>query len=97
MYCTIVLTKHLIIAEFICNDNAQCNGHGDCDDGQCNCESEWNVKPDCSGNIHCNTVILCDTLIPKIMSIFASWKKLHGTLLIENHDSGNCITQGLGV
>ena len=72
MYCTTVLPKHLIFAEFICNDNAQCNGHGDCDDGQCNCESDWNVKPDCSGNIHYNTVILGDTPISNIMSILGS-------------------------
>ena len=51
MYCTIVLTKHLIIAEFICNDNAQCNGHGDCNDGQCDCDSDWSSQVDCSGNI----------------------------------------------
>ena len=48
---TIVLTKHLIFAEFICNDNAQCNGHGDCNDEQCDCDSDWSSQVDCSGNI----------------------------------------------
>ena len=46
-----MLTKHLIFAEFICNDNAQCNGHGDCNDGQCDCDSDWSSHVDCSGNI----------------------------------------------
>ena len=51
LYCTIVLTKHLIFAEFICNNNAQCNGHGDCNDEQCDCDSDWSSQVDCSGNI----------------------------------------------
>ena len=45
------MTKHLIFAEFICNDNAQCNGHGDCNDEQCDCDSDWSSQVDCSGNI----------------------------------------------
>ena len=48
---TIVLTKHLTFAEFICYDNAQCNGHGDCNDEQCDCDSDWSSQVDCSGNI----------------------------------------------
>ena len=51
IYCTLVLAKHLIFAEFICNDNAQCNGHGDCNDEQCDCDNDWSSQPDCSGNI----------------------------------------------
>ena len=40
-------------AEFFCANEAQCNGHGDCDieGGQCNCDNDWNALPDCSGNI----------------------------------------------
>ena len=40
-------------AEFFCANDAQCNGHGDCDieGGQCNCDNDWNALPDCSGNI----------------------------------------------
>ena len=51
LYCTIVLTKHLIFAEFVCNNNAQCNGHGECKDEQCDCDSDWSSQVDCSGNI----------------------------------------------
>ena len=45
-----VFPKHLIFAEFICNDNAQCNGHGDCNDEQCDCDSDWSSQVDCSGS-----------------------------------------------
>ena len=44
-------TKQLIFAEFFCNNNAQCNGHGDCNDEQCDCDSDWSSQVDCSGNI----------------------------------------------
>ena len=59
MYFTILLTKHLIFAEFNCNDNAQCNGHGDCNDGQCDCDSDWSSKVDCSGNIYQAHFLIC--------------------------------------
>ena len=44
---------NISFAEFFCTNDAECNGHGDCDieDGQCNCDNNWNVLPDCSGTL----------------------------------------------
>ena len=57
-YCTLKalqkknpLTKHLIFVGFKCTDSSHCNGHGDCDNEQCDCDNDWSSQPDCSGKI----------------------------------------------
>ena len=52
-YGFLIILISLVYVCFIDND---CNSHGICNDGTCNCESDWDVKSDCSGNIHYDTV-----------------------------------------
>ena len=47
-----ILTNCLIYIAFLCTENAQCNGHGACDNGQCDCENGWRGLPDCSGIVY---------------------------------------------
>ena len=54
----------LISLAYVCFIDDDCNSHGICNDGTCSCDIDWNVKQDCSGNIHYDTVTLCDTPIP---------------------------------
>ena len=35
--------------EFKCTKDEDCNSHGDCDDGKCDCDHGWEFA-DCSGN-----------------------------------------------
>ena len=65
----------LISLAYVCFIDDDCNSHGICNDGTCNCDSDWNVKPDCSGNINYDTIILGDAPIPHIISIFGSFVK----------------------
>ena len=64
----------LISLAYICFIDDDCNSHGICNDGACSCDSEWNVKQDCSGNIHYDTVILDDRPIPHFGSCKSSHK-----------------------
>ena len=41
----------IIYLAFVCFIDNDCNSHGICDDGTCNCDIDWDVKSDCSGNI----------------------------------------------
>ena len=40
----------LISLAFLCFIEKDCNSHGTCEDGTCNCDIDWDVKSDCSGN-----------------------------------------------
>ena len=46
-YGSLIILTSLAFFCFIDND---CNSHGACDDGICNCDIDWDVKSDCSGN-----------------------------------------------
>ena len=47
-YGTLII---LISLEFVCFIDNDCNSHGTCNDGTCNCDINWDVKSDCSGNV----------------------------------------------
>jgi hypothetical protein len=52
-YFTIImiwLFNILISIAFFCFIDTDCYSHGACDDGICNCDIDWDVKSDCSGN-----------------------------------------------
>ena len=53
----------LISLAYVCFIDGDCNSHGVCNDGTCSCDSDWNAKQDCSGNIHLTAVKLGDTSI----------------------------------
>ena len=45
------------LPEFVCNSDDYCSGHGFCNASKlCQCENDWDSKPDCSGN---NPRIFC--------------------------------------
>ena len=45
---------HLIFIAFICTGDVDCNSHGFCNVniGQCDCDSNWDISPDCSSNVN---------------------------------------------
>ena len=45
---------HFIFIAFICTGDVDCNSHGFCNvnNGQCDCDSNWDTWPDCSGNVN---------------------------------------------
>ena len=45
---------HLIFIAFICTGDVDCNSHGFCNvnNGQCDCDSNWDTSPDCSSNVN---------------------------------------------
>ena len=63
IFCLFVLIL-LISLAYVCFIDDDCNSHGFCNDGTCSCDIDWNVKQDCSGSIHYDTVTLGDTPIP---------------------------------
>ena len=44
----------LIFIAFICTGDVDCNSHGFCNvnNGQCDCDSNWDISPDCSSNVN---------------------------------------------
>jgi hypothetical protein len=36
----------------LCTEETHCNLHGSCEDGQCDCEEDWDILPDCSGKYY---------------------------------------------
>ena len=40
----------LISLDYVCYIDNDCNSHGTCNDGTCDCDSAWDSKSDCSGN-----------------------------------------------
>ena len=79
----------LISLAYVCFIDDDCNSHGVCIDNTCNCDSDWNVKLDCSGNIGYDTVILGNTPIPHIMSMYLWF--LQKIVLCKIHISGTLL------
>ena len=52
----------MFILEYKCKEDYHCNGHGECREGTCLCDSGWTKKRDCSGT----SVIRFKNMVPSL-------------------------------
>ena len=53
--------------DYVCFANNDCNSHGICNEGTCECESAWDSESDCSGNIFIDDMIHLVLLTPSLV------------------------------
>ena len=72
-----------ISLDYVCYIDNDCNSHGSCNDGTCDCDSGWDSKSDCSGNKFNNDRM--HQVLPQHYFWFRGKKSHYPSLCLQNY------------